>query len=67
LPENPQVNHAGHPNTYNFLIIIASLVRSLMGFRKKANEISQQNSLSLGWHLGLVVIKFLLLTQYDVK
>ena len=38
-----------------------------MGFRKKANEISQQNSLSLGWHLGLVVIKFLLLTQYDVK
>jgi len=22
LPENPEVNQAGHPNTYNFLIII---------------------------------------------
>jgi len=22
LPENPEINYAGHPNTYNFLIII---------------------------------------------
>jgi len=25
LPENPEVNQAGHPNTYNFLIIIKLL------------------------------------------
>jgi len=26
LPENPEVNQAGHPNTYNFLIIIKLLL-----------------------------------------
>jgi len=25
LPENPEVNQAGHPNTYNFLIIVKLL------------------------------------------